>query len=109
LPSINPKCVLLAVRAALALNCTIHERSSFDRKHYFYSDLPSGYQITQHYSPFATGGFLDLPSNGKSIRLKQIQMEQVPSAPSVLTETLTLLRLGYGQVNSGPSGRDISD
>lgn len=77
LPRINPKCVLLAVRAALALNCDIHERSSFDRKHYFYPDLPSGYQITQHYSPFASGGYLKLSSLDKAVRVKQIQMEQV--------------------------------
>ena len=46
---LNPVCVELGVRTALALGCTVQSRSAFDRKHYFYADLPSGYQITQHY------------------------------------------------------------
>lgn len=51
---LNPKCVDLGLRTALALNCSINRRSSFDRKHYFYSDLPSGYQITQQYCTFSS-------------------------------------------------------
>jgi aspartyl-tRNA(Asn)/glutamyl-tRNA(Gln) amidotransferase subunit B len=46
---LNKEAVLLAVKAALALGCTINLESRFDRKHYFYKDLPSGYQITQQY------------------------------------------------------------
>lgn len=46
---LNYKCVELALRTAFALNSRVQQWSSFDRKHYFYSDLPSGYQITQHY------------------------------------------------------------
>lgn len=42
----------MAIRTAIALNADIQLRSSFDRKHYFYSDLPSGYQITQQYGAF---------------------------------------------------------
>jgi aspartyl-tRNA(Asn)/glutamyl-tRNA(Gln) amidotransferase subunit B len=55
LPVLNKEAVLLAVKAALALGCTVNPRSSFDRKHYFYKDLPSGYQITQQYSAFHIG------------------------------------------------------
>ena len=51
---LNPKCVDLGLRTALALNCSINRRSSFDRKHYFYSDLPSGYQITQQYCAYSS-------------------------------------------------------
>jgi aspartyl-tRNA(Asn)/glutamyl-tRNA(Gln) amidotransferase subunit B len=54
LPVLNSEAVLLAVKGALALGCTINMRSSFDRKHYFYQDSPSGYQITQQYSAFHT-------------------------------------------------------
>jgi hypothetical protein len=52
LPILNKEAVLLAVKAALALGCTVNYESSFDRKHYFYKDLPSGYQITQQYRTF---------------------------------------------------------
>lgn len=74
-----------AIRAALALNCQISPRSSFDRKHYFYQDQPSGYQITQYYEPFAKDGYLELyphdfpPGVAHSpirIDIKQVQMEQ---------------------------------
>ncbi|KAG7098566.1 hypothetical protein E1B28_000499 [Marasmius oreades] len=76
LPKLNPKCVDLAVRAALALNCNLKPRSNFDRKHYFYPDQPVGYQITQYYSPFALDGTLTLPKLGRRVRIKQIQLEQ---------------------------------
>lgn len=89
LPKINPKCVLLGLRAALALNCTIENRSSFDRKHYFYSDLPSGYQITQYYTPFASNGRLTLPKLKIPVRIKQIQLEQV-RPPSLIHYTLLI-------------------
>lgn len=77
LPHLNRKCLDLAVRAALALNCSVKTRSSFDRKHYFYSDQPAGYQITQHYSPFAVNGLFTSPKLKNPIRIKQIQLEQV--------------------------------
>ena len=60
LPVINGEAVELAIRAALALNCTIHETSIFARKNYFYPDLPKGYQITQFDRPLATDGWLDV-------------------------------------------------
>ena len=91
LPTLNPKCVLLALRASLALNCNIQRRSSFDRKHYFYSDLPVGYQITQHYAPIAKDGFLTL-STGKKVRIHQVQMEQVRRR-AIGNKPLTLHRI----------------
>ena len=60
LPVLNARAVELAVRAALALGCTIHERSVFARKNYFYPDLPKGYQISQYDQPLATGGRLQI-------------------------------------------------
>jgi aspartyl-tRNA(Asn)/glutamyl-tRNA(Gln) amidotransferase subunit B len=56
LPAPNALAVQLAVRAALALGCTVHPRSVFARKNYFYPDLPKGYQISQYDQPLATGG-----------------------------------------------------
>lgn len=58
LPVLNGSAVNQAMRTALALGCNVHRRSVFERKHYFYSDLPHGYQITQHRRPIATGGSL---------------------------------------------------
>jgi aspartyl-tRNA(Asn)/glutamyl-tRNA(Gln) amidotransferase subunit B len=56
LPVLNHAAVDLAIRAALALDCAVHETSVFARKHYFYPDLPKGYQISQYDRPLATGG-----------------------------------------------------
>lgn len=59
LPVLNQKCVKLGVLTALALSCEINEVSSFDRKHYFYADLPTGYQITQQRAPLANNGVIN--------------------------------------------------
>jgi aspartyl-tRNA(Asn)/glutamyl-tRNA(Gln) amidotransferase subunit B len=58
LPVLNRHAVELGAKAALALGCTVHERSVFARKNYFYPDLPKGYQISQYDQPLATDGFL---------------------------------------------------
>lgn len=79
LPVINDRAVDLAVAAGLALGCTIHPHSRFDRKHYFYPDLPKGYQISQYDHPYATGGLveIDLPDGStRSIGLTRIHMEE---------------------------------
>ncbi|KAJ3245750.1 hypothetical protein HDU78_008632 [Chytriomyces hyalinus] len=106
LPSLNHNCVRLAIKSALALNANINRKSWFDRKHYFYPDLPHGYQITQHFKPFAKGGFLDLTKfdgapEEKRYRIQQIQIEQdsgklmtpFPGSPEVLVD---LNRAGVG-------------
>lgn len=78
-PKLNPEALLLALKAAVALDCDIQHVSTFDRKHYFYPDLPNGYQITQQCRPIAKGGRLDISASldyPKSISLQQIQLEQ---------------------------------
>ena len=70
LPVLNRRAVELAIRAAVATGCTIHERSVFARKNYFYPDLPKGYQISQFDRPLATGG-----SIGR-VRILRIHMEE---------------------------------
>jgi aspartyl-tRNA(Asn)/glutamyl-tRNA(Gln) amidotransferase subunit B len=78
LPILNKRAVEMAVRAALALNCTVHERSRFARKNYFYPDLPKGYQISQYELPLATGGFLEIGEDGatKRIGITRLHLEE---------------------------------
>src|SRR5262249_2643765 len=70
LPVLNRAAVDDAVRAALALGCTIHERSIFARKNYFYPDLPKGYQISQYEQPLATVGSMG------GVRIHRSHMEE---------------------------------
>ncbi len=67
LPVPNEQAIKLAVRAALALNCTVHTKSVFARKNYFYPDLPKGYQISQYEQPLATGGQLSFFSPDRGV------------------------------------------
>ncbi|XP_059778597.1 glutamyl-tRNA(Gln) amidotransferase subunit B, mitochondrial isoform X3 [Balaenoptera ricei] len=85
LPVLNRRCVEVAVMTGLALDCHINRKSLFDRKHYFYADLPAGYQITQQRLPIAVNGSLAYSvCVGKrwsqmvtrTVGVKQIQLEQ---------------------------------
>ena len=69
LPVLNKRAVEMGMRAALALNCTVHEHSRFARKNYFYPDLPKGYQISQYELPLATGGSVEIEHDEKSKRI----------------------------------------
>ena len=78
LPVLNKKALEYAIMAAIATNCTVHNKSRFDRKNYFYPDLPKGYQITQYEQPICTNGYLDIDLDGKTkkIRITRIHMEE---------------------------------
>ena len=78
LPVLNKRAVEMGIRAALALNCTVHERSRFARKNYFYPDLPKGYQISQYELPLATGGWLEIEHNGetKHVGITRLHLEE---------------------------------
>jgi len=78
LPALNPEAVRLAVRTALAVGCTVHERSVWARKNYFYPDLPKGYQISQFEDPIATDGVLvfDTQTGPREVRIRRIHMEE---------------------------------
>lgn len=74
LPVLNRKAVNMAVLAGLAMNCTINEQSVFERKNYFYPDLPKGYQITQYENPLCVNGYINIDLNG---RIKKIAIERM--------------------------------
>ncbi len=78
LPVLNGGAVEMAIRLAVAMDCTVHQSSLFARKNYFYPDLPKGYQISQFDHPYATGGGLDFEVDGKPHRvsLTRIHMEE---------------------------------
>jgi aspartyl-tRNA(Asn)/glutamyl-tRNA(Gln) amidotransferase subunit B len=69
LPILNKRAVEMGVRAALALNCQVQEHSRFDRKNYFYPDLPKGYQISQYELPIATSGWIEIVQDGQTKRI----------------------------------------
>src|SRR5262245_61368228 len=75
LPVLNRHAVTLAIRAALATGCRVHETSVFARKNYFYPDLPKGYQISQYEEPLATEGTIEL-ADGQKVRIQRIHMEE---------------------------------
>ena len=75
LPVLNEKAVELAVRAGLALGCTVTRSSRFDRKNYFYPDLPKAYQISQLYAPIARDGALDI-GGGRTVRIHELHLEE---------------------------------
>jgi aspartyl-tRNA(Asn)/glutamyl-tRNA(Gln) amidotransferase subunit B len=79
LPVFNKKVLEYAVAAGLATHCAITARSSFDRKHYFYPDLPKGYQITQQFEPICQNGYIPIrleDGSTKKIRVNRIHMEE---------------------------------
>jgi aspartyl-tRNA(Asn)/glutamyl-tRNA(Gln) amidotransferase subunit B len=80
LPVINEECVRQAIRTGLGLKAEINLRSTFDRKNYFYPDLPQGYQISQYKSPIVGEGevIVDVPETGETItvRIERLHLEQ---------------------------------
>jgi len=76
LPVVNRAAIDAAIKTGLALNSSISMFSKFDRKNYFYPDLPKGYQISQYDQPLCTGGRVILPKSGKTIRITRIHLEE---------------------------------
>ena len=81
LPVFNRQVLELAIKMGLAAHCRIAPRSIFDRKNYFYPDLPKGYQISQYETPLCLGGYIELPGDTgdgppKRVRLVRIHLEE---------------------------------
>ena len=90
LPVLNKRVLEYAMRLGIVLGCTISENSKFDRKNYFYPDLPKAYQISQLYAPILRNGQLEIENNGqkKAIRLREIHIEE---------DAGKLLHSGFGE------------
>ncbi|KXS21116.1 aspartyl/glutamyl-tRNA amidotransferase subunit B [Gonapodya prolifera JEL478] len=121
LPRLNPHCLAQALRASLALGCAISAKSAFDRKHYFYNDLPQGYQITQHFAPLAVNGKLilgdadGLKDGSRTVSIQQVQIEQ-DTGKSLEGDTendvlVDLNRAGAGliEIVTGPDMRSSTE
>ncbi|MDD3048747.1 MAG: Asp-tRNA(Asn)/Glu-tRNA(Gln) amidotransferase subunit GatB [Bacilli bacterium] len=78
LPVINKKVIDLALKAALTFNCKIQKEMYFDRKNYFYPDLPKGYQITQSITPIGYDGYIEIDVDGikKRIGIERVHIEE---------------------------------
>lgn len=102
LPSINKQAVVLAIRACQALNMKINPVLSFDRKNYFYPDLPKGYQITQQNNPIGSSGKLAITTNNmqQDILIMRLLLEE-DTAKQIHLDNITLLdynRAGIGLI-----------
>ena len=98
---LNKKAVELAVKAGLALNCQIGTYTWFDRKNYFYPDLPKGFQVSQVFKPIAYKGYLDIENNGESkrINITRAHIEEDPGKLSHSGATITSSHTSYVDYN----------
>ncbi|MFH1460298.1 MAG: Asp-tRNA(Asn)/Glu-tRNA(Gln) amidotransferase subunit GatB, partial [Candidatus Omnitrophota bacterium] len=94
LPVLNEKFLQYGMRAALALNCTVANYLKFDRKHYYYPDLPKNFQISQYDQPLAQQGFLEIQtkSGKKKIRILRVHMEE-DAGKLIHTDNISLVDL----------------
>lgn len=93
LPALNGEAMRMAATVALALDCTLSSRTWFERKQYFYPDMPKNYQISQFASPVGVGGHVDTPTRdgaGKRIRIKECHLEE-DAGKMIHTGTMSLI------------------
>jgi len=104
LPVPNEEMIVLAVKAALALSCRINLFSRFDRKNYFYPDLPKGYQITQYFYPLAQDGYVEIQGEEgrKKIRIRRLHIEE--DAGKLIHESDSITKALYSLVDMNRCG-----
>ncbi|NLT20525.1 MAG: Asp-tRNA(Asn)/Glu-tRNA(Gln) amidotransferase subunit GatB [Syntrophomonadaceae bacterium] len=105
LPVLNRKVVEYGIKTGLALNCEIAEMSRFDRKNYFYPDLPKAYQISQFYMPICKNGYLDIEVDGakKRIGITRAHLEE-DAGKLVHQGTITSTEYSLVDLNRGGMG-----
>ncbi|NLL42300.1 MAG: Asp-tRNA(Asn)/Glu-tRNA(Gln) amidotransferase subunit GatB [Firmicutes bacterium] len=104
LPLINEKAVEYATRAGFALNCQVHYFSRFDRKNYFYPDLPKAYQITQDAFPLCTGGFLEYYMDDQLVRTEITRIHLEEEAGKLIHSGATIVDSDYSLVDYNRAG-----
>ena len=99
LPKLNKEVINMALKAALALNCKINQTMHFDRKNYFYPDLPKGYQITQSKTPIGYDGYITIEVDGvsKKIEIERLHIEE-DTCKSIHSSEGTLLNFNRAGV-----------
>lgn len=92
LPIVNKKCIEHAIKMASVLNCALADKFIFDRKNYYYPDLPKGYQITQCTKPIGVNGYIDLPCQDRVIRaeIHDIHLEEDAASLDHFKNTSTI-------------------
>jgi len=110
LPVLNRQVLLLGIRTALGLNCSVRDRAVFHRKNYFYPDLPKGYQISQYDLPLGSNGYVE--AEGQRVRVHRVHMEEdagkLVHKPGEQTSLVDLNRAGVPllEIVSEPDLRD---
>ncbi|HEY8425650.1 MAG TPA: Asp-tRNA(Asn)/Glu-tRNA(Gln) amidotransferase subunit GatB [Limnochordales bacterium] len=104
LPVLNEKAVEYAVRAGLALNCRVAELAKFDRKNYFYPDLPKAYQISQYDRPLCADGWLDVEVDGQTRRVGIIRVHLEEETGKLVHSTATIVGSRYSLVDYNRCG-----
>ncbi|GAB0493776.1 hypothetical protein MMPV_005061 [Pyropia vietnamensis] len=108
LPRLNKRMVELAAKAGMALNCTVHGVSIFDRKNYFYADTPKNYQISQYDRPLATGGYVTLGS-GKRIGVTRLHVEEDSGKMSHVGGTGSVTDADYSLIDFNRAGVGLAE
>jgi aspartyl-tRNA(Asn)/glutamyl-tRNA(Gln) amidotransferase subunit B len=119
LPVLNKRAVESTIKTALALNCEIPKLATFDRKNYYYPDLPKNYQISQNYSPLGIRGYVDVPVGNtiKRVRINNVHLEEDagklihPEIPGADYSLVDLNRAGTAliEIVSEPDMRSAED
>ena len=104
LPVLNQKVVEFAIRTGLALNCRINTFSKFDRKNYYYPDLPKNFQTSQFDLPIAENGYLDIEVNGETKRIGITRVHMEEDAGKLVHSGATITQSDYAFVDYNRTG-----